>query len=154
MYYMRVCVCVYVCACARACACAYVCVQPHKCPPLLSNLPMMLYHPQRFPSNSQISIILPSVKPVISKDLSHTRSNHSMLWICPINSHNFLFHAESNHMITSQSDQRFVFQGRPPLNNEMSEKYQPQSTNQMHHGGQQMQFDNQMRPSIKHYLSA
>ena len=47
-------------------------------------------------------------------------------------------------MITSLLDQRFVFQGMPLFNNEMSKNYQPQFTNQMHNGGEQMEFGNQV----------
>jgi len=133
----------------------YMSPQPHKRPPLLSNPPMMPYHPQGFPqqqqqqqqqqpnfnnapfskANSFQGFEPHPQQPFHTMDMSYQQPRFPM--------------SEPNHMITSQSDQRFMFQGRPPLNNEMSENFGPQFPNQMHHGGQQIEFGNQVSSTIK-----
>ena len=139
----------------------YMSSQPHKRPPLLSNPPMMPYHPQGFPqqqqqqqqqqqpnfnnapfskANSFQGFEPHTQQPFHAIDMSYQQPRFPM--------------PEPNHMITSQSDQRFMFQGRPPLNNEMSDNFRQQFPNQMHHGGQQMEFGNQVISSkIKYKIN-
>lgn len=121
----------------------YMSLHPHKRPPLLSNPPIIPYHPQGFSQQQQQQPNFSNApfskansfqgfephpqQPFHAIDMSYQQPRFSM--------------SEPNHMITSQSDQRFMFQGRPPLNNEISENFRPQFPN---HGGQQMEFGTQV----------
>ena len=51
---------------------------------------------------------------------------------------------EPSHMISSQSDQRFAYHGRPPISTEAPDNFRPPFSNQVHHGGQPMEFGNQV----------
>ena len=128
--------------------------QPHKRPPLLSNPPMM-YHPPSSYSQPQQQQQQPNFNNVsFSKantfqgfEQQHVQQSFPPMEISyqqpgfPLQVSN-----ESGHMISSQSDQRFAYHGRPPINTEAPDNYRPPFQNQIHHGGQQqMEFGNQVR---------
>ncbi|XP_065904615.1 G protein pathway suppressor 2-like isoform X2 [Dysidea avara] len=123
--------------------------QPPKRPPLLSNPPMMYRPPSGF---SQ-----PQQQPNFNNNVSFSKANtfqgfeqqHLQQPFPPMEMSyqqpGFPLQVpnEPGHMISSQSDQRFAYHGRPPINTEAPDNYRPPFPNQVHPGGQQMEFGNQ-----------
>jgi len=124
--------------------------QLHKRPPLLSNPPMMYCppssysQPQQQPNFNNVSFS--KANTFQGFEQQHVQQSFPPMEISyqqpgfPLQVPN-----ESGHTISSQSDQRFAYHGRPPINTEAPGNYRPQFQNQIHHGGQQMEFGNQVR---------